>query len=209
MEKRAGSLGTARTWGFTIVEVLVVMAIILVLAGLVLATSSYVHNKGARSRAEAEIAAMSAALENYKADNGIYPRDITANTTDNLIALTDRDYASKNPPDPKPTSYDPSDPKYTAASFYLYAQLSGNTNGDRSTYSQKSYFQFKPNMLSPPGGTGTVTAIRDPFGNSYAYSTAQQADPTKGYNPTFDLWSTSGTSNAMDAAYEAKWIKNW
>ena len=52
---------------------LVVMAIILVLAGLVLATSSYVHNKGARSRAEAEIAAMSAALENYKADNGVYP----------------------------------------------------------------------------------------------------------------------------------------
>ncbi len=58
------------TRAFTIVEVLVVMAIILVLAGLVLGTSSYVHNKGARSRAEAEIAAMSAALENYKADNG-------------------------------------------------------------------------------------------------------------------------------------------
>ena len=58
---------------FTVIEILVVMTIILVLAGLVLATSSYVHNKGARSRAEAEIAAMSAALENYKADNGVYP----------------------------------------------------------------------------------------------------------------------------------------
>jgi restriction endonuclease Mrr len=62
----------------------VVISIILVLAGLVLATSSYVHNKGARSRAEAEIAAFSAALENYKADNGIY---ITANGVDAKAAI--------------------------------------------------------------------------------------------------------------------------
>ena len=51
------------------------IAIILVLAGLILATSGYVQKKGARSRAEAEIAAISAALENYKADNGTYPTD--------------------------------------------------------------------------------------------------------------------------------------
>ena len=67
---------------FTIVELLVVMAIILVLAGLILATSSYVQNKGARSRAEAEIAAMSAALENYKADNGVYPSDTSRRRPD-------------------------------------------------------------------------------------------------------------------------------
>lgn len=208
---RAGS-------AFTILELLVVITIIIVLAGLILSTVDYVQKKGARSRAEAEIAAMSAALESYKADNGIYPRDTTNNTTDSLAALTDPNYATNNPPDPKPTSYDPSDSKYTAASLYLYAQLSGNISGDRSTYTQSTYFQFKPNMLSPPGGTGTVTAIRDPFGNSYGYSTAYQADltktapvnpPTHGFNPTFDLWSTSGTSNASAASYEAKWIKNW
>ena len=105
--------------------------------------------------------------------------------------------------------YNPNDASYTNASFYLYGQLSGNTNGDRSTQSQKAYFSFKPNMLSPAGGTGTVTAIRDPFGNSYGYSTAQQATPSNGFNPTFDLWSTTGGSNATDAAYEKSWIKNW
>jgi general secretion pathway protein G len=63
-----------RRFAFTIIEVLIVMAIILVLAGLILATSGYVQNKGRRSRAEAEIAAISAGLENYKADNGIYPK---------------------------------------------------------------------------------------------------------------------------------------
>jgi type II secretory pathway pseudopilin PulG len=52
----------------------VVIIIILILAGLILSISSYVQNKGARARAETEIAAMSAALESYKADNGIYPQ---------------------------------------------------------------------------------------------------------------------------------------
>jgi prepilin-type N-terminal cleavage/methylation domain-containing protein len=189
---------------FTLVELIVVITVIVILTGLVLSTVGYVQKKAARSRAETEIAAMSAACENYKADNGIYPRDTTNNTTDNLAALT-----SQTPPDPLPTSYDPSNAAYSAASSYLYGQLSGNVSRDRSTYSQKSYFQFKPNMLSPAGGTGTVTAIRDPFGNSYGYSTANQANSSYGFNPTFDLWSTGGTSNATTAAYEKAWIKNW
>jgi type II secretory pathway pseudopilin PulG len=189
---------------FTLVELIVVTAVIIILTGLVLSTAGYIQKKGARARAETEIAALSAACESYKADNGIYPRDTTNNTTDNLAALT-----SHTPPDPLPTSYDPGNSTYSAASFYLYGQLSGNISGDRSTYSQKSYFQFKPNMLSPARGTGTVTAIRDPFGNSYGYSTANQANSSYGFNPTFDLWSTGGTSNATDAAYEKAWIKNW
>jgi type II secretory pathway pseudopilin PulG len=192
------------TTAFTLIELVVVFGVIIVLAGLVLSTVGYAQKKGARARAETEIAALSAACENYKADNGIYPRDTTNNTTDNLASLT-----ASPTPDPRPTSYDPNDSRYAAASFYLYGQLSGNPSGDRSTYTQRSYFQFKSNMLLPADGTSTVTAIRDPFGNSYGYSTAQQANASNGFNPTFDLWSTAGTSTASDAAYEAKWIKNW
>ena len=66
----------------TIIELLVVIIIILILAGLILSISSYVQNKGARARAETEIAAMSAALESYKADNGIYPTSQTPNALD-------------------------------------------------------------------------------------------------------------------------------
>src|SRR5205807_5758756 len=101
---------------FTVIELLVVITIIIILAGLILSTIGYVQKKGARSRAETEIAAMSAALESYKADNGIYPRDATASSTDNLAALTDSSYATKSPPDPVPTSYDPSVAAYSAAS---------------------------------------------------------------------------------------------
>src|SRR4051794_20927715 len=66
---RSGSLVPA----FTILELLIVITIIIILAGLTIATMGYAQSKARRSRAEAEIAAISAALENYKADNGVYP----------------------------------------------------------------------------------------------------------------------------------------
>src|SRR3954452_6498868 len=66
---------------FTLIELVVVFGLILVLTGLVLSTVGYARKKGARARAETEIAAMSAACESYKADNGIYPK---SNDTDSL-----------------------------------------------------------------------------------------------------------------------------
>jgi type II secretory pathway pseudopilin PulG len=173
---------------FTLIELLIVMSIIIILAGLTISTIGYVQDKGRRSRAEAEIAAMSAALESYKADNGIYPRNAD---TDRL--------------DPT-SSVDPTSNAYSAASLYLYEQLSGDTNNDR-TPEAKSYFPFKPNQLGPIDQTKNVTAILDPFQKSYGYSTMKAADPAnKGYNPTFDLWSTAGGTKPADMP---KWIKNW
>ena len=187
---------------FTLIELLIVIAIIVVLTGLILTTIGYVQKKGARARAETEIAAMSAACESYKADNGIYPRDTTNNTTDTLNART---------------NLDPSAAVYSAASLFLYEQLAGVTSGSRSACpSGKTYFTFKANMLLPaPPSTSDITAIRDPFGNSYGYSTANQADPVtpKGYNPTFDLWSTAGIAPlptpTPPATQQNLWIKNW
>src|SRR6266478_6222597 len=119
---------------FTVIELLLVIAIIIILAGLILSTVGYVQKKGARSRAEAEIAAISAALESYKADNGIYPTD--SNSTEKLKANLD------------PDGGDPS--KFIDASRYLYKTISGDTDGDPSTgVETKPYLAFKPNMLSP------------------------------------------------------------
>jgi len=179
----------------TIIELLVVIIIILILAGLVLSISSYVQNKGARARAETEIAAMSAALESYKADNGIYPRDNPGNQyTDNLNAKAD---------------FDPTQPKYKNASLYLFFQLSGLDANQQAVANMKSYFAFKPQMLGhPAGNTTTVAFIRDPFGNSYGYSTANQGSSGAGYNPTFDLWSAGSTASPTPTP-PAAWIKNW
>ncbi|MEY2482432.1 MAG: ral secretion pathway protein [Verrucomicrobiota bacterium] len=186
--------GPSASRAFTVVELLIVMAIILILAGLILATSSYVQKKGARSRAEAEIAAMSAALENYKADNGIYPNDADTNAL-------------------KPnTKGDPTQSEYQKASLALYKLISGDADNDASRIAEsKSYFSFKPNQLSPQTQNVAVTSIRDPFGNSYGYSTVKASAPsgTDGYNPTFDLWSTGNTIDTAISPNQSQWIKNW
>lgn len=75
---------TLNKQGFTLIELLVVIAIIAVLASLVLAAAGSVQKKGARSRAEAEIKAVEAALESYKSDNGDYPSN---SLTGNSLAL--------------------------------------------------------------------------------------------------------------------------
>src|SRR5882757_2748487 len=89
---------------FTLIELIVVTAVIIILTGLVLSTVGYVQKKGARVRAETEIAALSAACESYKADNGIYPTE--ASTTEQLNSTT---------------SFNPTD--YQSASLYLYKKL--------------------------------------------------------------------------------------
>ena len=71
----------SRPFGFTLIELLVVIAVIAILAGLVLQTAGYAQKKAARSRAEAEIAALSAALENYKSDIGDYPAGTNSTTS--------------------------------------------------------------------------------------------------------------------------------
>src|SRR4051812_43481402 len=109
---RHSSFRTNGPAGFTILELLIVITIIAVLAGLTIATMGYVSGKARRSRAEAEIAAISAALENYKADNGVYPSDTA---TDALV----------------PTIGDPKN--YVDAGATLYQQLSGDQDKNPST----------------------------------------------------------------------------
>src|SRR5437762_6722613 len=187
---------------FTLIELIVVITVIIILTGLVLSTVGYAQKKGARARAATEIAAMSAALESYKADNGVYPNN---GDTNNLDART---------------SGNASSPSYNLASLALYNLLFGATNGSRTPDTgARSYFVFKPNMLSPTDQTQNVLFIRDPFGNSYGYSTAAnpQANPTPagtpGYNPSFDLWSTAGVAPSPTPAppttQQDLWIKNW
>ena len=202
----------ATTAAFSLIELFVVIAVIIILAGLILTTIGYAQKKVARSRAETEIAAMSAAIENYKADNGVYPRGQSTSVppsgtpvytaastgTDNLDARVNFDSTQKI---------------YQDACRYLYEQLSGDINLDLAVDTgRKTYFTFKESMLAvikdPNDNTIGLSHIKDPFGNSYGYSTANQVAPATGYNPTFDLWSTAGTTSGSPTD-QLQWIKNW
>ena len=60
--------------GFTLVELLMVIMIIAVLAGLVIGTASYANKKAAISQVMADIERIKIALDNYKATYGAYPK---------------------------------------------------------------------------------------------------------------------------------------
>jgi len=165
---RAGDDRRAKPEAFTVLELLIVITIIIVVAGLILATTGYVQKKGARSRAEAEIAAMSAALENYKADNGIYPQYNGATGGHALyqsLSGDGNDAIGGVPP-------------------------IGSTGLPGS--SGKSYMTLKNNMLRPNPPDAT-TRVVDPFGNDYGYRI-----PPGTNNPTFDLWSTANANPPSD-----------
>ena len=235
------------TAAFTLIELLTVITIILILAGLILGIAGSAQHKAAVSRADGEIHALSVAANNYQIDNGTYPRDTASsatNATDKLDALKYYDPASNGTP------------TYTAASLVLYQLLGGSyyivSSGTTSTITLWSsgsgvaqptvYYPFKDSQLMNSKNVtsgyidpSTVQAILDPFGFSYGYSTAYQADvdannattppgttaPTHGYNPTYDLWSTAGysvtsgkpypTSGTASSTtnYNTLWVKNW
>ncbi len=202
---------------FTLIEMLTVMLIIAILAGIVLSVNGLVQTKAARARADGEIKALSLACESFKVDYGTYPRN---EDTDKL-----------DPSDPA-ASANAASTEYQKASLYLYKAISGDANGngkfdDGDGKSYASDF-FKPSVLnSTKDGSGKITLVnylKDPWDNSYGYSTIGAAaeedfveklrkDPkatrpaNKGYNPTFDLWSTGGSLSTT--AIQAKWVKNW
>jgi len=209
-----------RDRGFTLIEMLTVMLIIAVLASLILGVNALVQSKAARARAEGEIRTLSMGCENYKVDNGTYPR------TGDTDALNPRE-------DVNPNS---SDEKYQDASKDLYKALSGDSGPGKDPDfipDGKIYLPefFKPNVLAAKkdanGKIIEVKYIQDPFGQCYGYSTAGAEEEErflkelrtkpsasrparmKGYNSTFDLWSTGGSTKGDDEKARAKWVKNW
>jgi prepilin-type N-terminal cleavage/methylation domain-containing protein len=188
----SGAMRKRRCIGFTLIELVVVITIIVILGGLVLSTVGYAQKHAARSRAGTEIAAMSAACESYKADNGVYPRSAT---TDGLDPTTSNIANYKTP------------------SRDMYGLISGDGTFDGTPDAgARSYMTFKPNSLlrddmsNPPSPSNPVRAIRDPFGNSYGYSTMKASGGANGYNPTFDLWTVADGTAGTDPT---KWVKNW
>ncbi len=206
---------------FTLLEMLTVLAIIVVLAGIVLGIAGHVQKGSAIARAKGEIAMLESACESYKADKGSYPRDVpvtgtsvtdTISPKQNFIPTTDAGGA------------------YAKSSLFLYKELSGDKtkggtegtqpDGVTDDGEQRYLKELDPRILGAKKDASTkaitqVNYLQDPFGFPYAYSTAAAAAesdfqkkiklgqtatrPTGnlllGFNTgKFDLWSTGGSS---------------
>jgi type II secretory pathway pseudopilin PulG len=133
-----------RSAAFTLVELMGVMVVIAILAGLTLGGAGAVRRQGAVNQAKAEIAALQAACERYYADNNAYPTNISVNPA---------------------SSFNPSS-GYSGAGSVLFSALFG-TNQYNLTSSRK-YFEPKPSMVS---STNTANPyLIDPWGYAYGYN---------------------------------------
>lgn len=72
--------------GFTLVELLTVIAIITILAGLVIGVTGYVMSKATRSRAIADMETIKNALEEYRVTYGQYPTNTVAINSSNWVS---------------------------------------------------------------------------------------------------------------------------
>ena len=185
-----------RREAFTLIELMVVIGIVCMLMGLVLGIQKYAQAKSNRSRAEVLVAGLVSAAEAYKSDNAVYPR---SKESDSLSSLESGGGSS-----------------YQAASMFLYATLSGDADGNGTPDGAEgkagatpSYFNFGPSTLKQE--SGSVSYIKDPWGNPIGYSTKRAASLEKGsdsaqdgHNVTFDVWSTGGQDSNPKS-----WIGNW
>ena len=134
------------TAAFTLIELLAVITIIGILAGLTLGAAGAVRRHGASSTAKAEVAALQAACDRYFADNNAYPSNSAVNPS---------------------SSYVPSASTYTAAGKVLFTNLFGG-NQYNVAPSAKRYFEPKPAMVS---STNTANPyLQDPWGYAYGYN---------------------------------------
>lgn len=169
-----------RRSGFTLIELMAVITIIVILAGLVVGGMGFVSERQAKEKAKVQIAQLSNALEAYKLDFGIYP------------PTTDRGAAT----------YQASAGTTTSSILFdfLYFDSDRDTSGPPADADQKIYLpELDPGTTQSPSKQGwtlptasRTTIITDPWGNQYCYRSAVNASgaPNPGtQNPDFDLWS--------------------
>jgi prepilin-type N-terminal cleavage/methylation domain-containing protein len=109
---------------FTLIELLAVITVIGILAGLTLGAAGAVRRHGASSTAKAEVAALQAACDRYYADNNSYPVNTNVSPSSSFA----------------PTGY-------TTAGQTLFTNLVGSTTLTNAPTS-KRYFEPKPAMVS-------------------------------------------------------------
>ena len=176
---------------FTLIELMAVITIIVILAGLVVGGLGFVNDRQAKNKAQVQMALISKALEDYKLDTGTYPP--TTDKTGNLTTAAG-----------------------TSTSSILFKALYWDSDNDGigvpADTDQKIYLPDLDPLTSKQGWTSATpapsaaTTIVDPWGNQYCYRTAFGTPPATGttpvnsstQNPDFDLWSMgkNGKSNA-------------
>lgn len=172
--------------GFTLLELLAVIAIIAVLTSVVIGVGRRASESGKIARAKAELAVLSAALESYKRQYGDYPQTgaVAVNALTATPAADDgpgilfNALAGKRGPRAALTAID-------GPMFAEFAKLS---------------LQSSTSLPTPGNTTQLANAFLDPWGHRYLYF--YKTDATSWTNPSFVLYSAG--PDADRAATEAE-----
>lgn len=178
--RRAGSAA------FTLIEMMAVITIIVILAGIVVGGMGYVNESQARKKTEVQIKLLEKALEEYKMDMGQYPGTAANSPIDGNI----------------------SNQLYQALFYHGYNyQKQGQPASWPADQPTKIYLPELNPYTSKQGWVDVVTSetsipalteVRDAWGTPYRYRKGNNA-----MNPGFDIWSAGKngrTNNANSSA---------
>jgi prepilin-type N-terminal cleavage/methylation domain-containing protein len=152
--------------GFTLVEMLAVITIIVILAALTIGGMGYVREKQARSQATVQIKLLENAIEEYKQDTGHYPYGGNAAKGDSNILFK-----------------------------ALYFDSDEHGAGPEADLEQKIYLSDLDPTLNKQKWIDDKKAnsrILDPWGNEYYFRSGKTEDGKANagaVNPDFDIWS--------------------
>jgi len=188
------TLPRLRAAGFTLIELIIVITIIVMLAGLIVGAFGFVRDKQARDQAQLQIALLSRAIQEYELDMGAMPGQ-AVNTNDGFTDIYGGIEATGS-------EGDYSEVLYTAL-FYEGYEFSTNPDrlDNRNIKATTIYLsELDPNnnrqgWLNPTTGEDPPEELKilDPWGNNYLYRVGRLANGdlnSDAMNPDFDLWSS-------------------
>ncbi len=196
--------------GFTLMEVLIVMVIIVVLATMTISIYTWLETRKSEQTAEAVVRRVTKALDSYHTDVGEYPYGTESPFRNNGVAVADGDeyssnvvymalfgdYKNEGVPDRDAVIYDP--------------EL------NPSTQPQNNPTVREIKLTNKKGRQVKIYILADPWGLTYRYRLGhEQPIPNKnpksskvvmgkGVNPDFDFWSFGKDSDCDLDNYEAK-----
>lgn len=203
--------------GFSLIEILVVMAVIGILAAITFGMFKSSRESTRRRIAEADIALFKLKLNDFRLEEGFMP------TSTNIPILR---VAGADQYDPNPGS-----DGYFAAGRRLFLALSGRStldlvDGRDRTGDGKAYIRFERLRIGDPEVPGAALPpqyretyldeafdrgswVKDPWGNPYGFYFHERASLQSLHGKTVaDIWSTAGESAESDIA-RARWISSW
>jgi prepilin-type N-terminal cleavage/methylation domain-containing protein len=179
--------------GFTLVELLMVFAVIAILAAITFGITRGVQNAQNRAKAKVELAAISQALEQYKARYGDYPwhdsggsypstaGDVTSTVM--LYALTGR------------IEFDPSDETNPVSK--ISDSLENAEVENRPKFLDLTKFDYAGSDEEPE-------ALLDPWGNPYIYWYKREGDSDVWDVFGYHLYSTGPNGEEANDAIKGK-----